>query len=208
VENNSISSIESKSTKKLYIYSFAKRCIDIICSLISIILLSPIFLIVAICIKYESRGPIIFKQLRAGQYSKPFYIYKFRSMTMDAPNKSTEEFLDSSTYITKVGRFIRKTSIDELPQIFNILKGDMSIVGPRPVILREKELIELRAKNGVDQILPGITGLAQINGRDKVSLLDKVKYDTEYLNNRSLLLDLKIVGITLLKVIMRTDTTI
>lgn len=208
MENNSVSHINNKDMKKISIYSIVKRCIDIVCSLISIVLLSPVFLIVAILIKTESKGPIIFKQLRAGQYSKPFYIYKFRSMTMDAPNKSTEEFVDSSSYITKVGRFIRKTSIDELPQLFNILKGDMSIVGPRPVILREKELISLRAKNGVDLILPGITGLAQINGRDKVSLIDKVNYDTEYLNRRSLFLDVRIVVITILKVLMGTDTKV
>lgn len=208
MENNSISHINKKDMKKVSTYDIVKRCIDIFCSLISIVLLSPVFLIVAILIKTESRGPIIFKQLRAGQYSKPFYIYKFRSMRMDAPNKSTEEFVDSSDYITKVGRFIRKTSVDELPQLFNILKGDMSIVGPRPVILREEELIKLRAKKGVDKILPGITGLAQINGRDKVSLIDKVNYDAEYLNKRSLFLDGRIVVITILKVLLGTDAKV
>lgn len=125
-------------------------------------LLPPLFLLVAILIKLDSKGPIIFKQIRIGKNSKPFYIYKFRSMKIDAPNLSTEEFINASDFTTKVGKFIRKTSIDELPQLVNILKGDMSIVGPRPVIEREVRLLEIRKECNVDSILPGITGLAQI----------------------------------------------
>ncbi|GAA0866123.1 sugar transferase [Paraclostridium tenue] len=186
-------------------YNKLKRVIDIIISILGIILLFPIFLITSILIKLESEGPVIFKQLRAGKNSKPFYIYKFRSMKTDAPNLSTNEFEDANLFITKIGRFIRKTSIDELPQLINILKGDMSIVGPRPVILDEKELISLRQDYNVDNILPGITGLAQINGRDSIGNEEKVKLDYEYLQNRSLKLDIKIVFITIFKVLKKSD---
>ena len=186
-------------------YSLVKRIIDIFISLIGIIILSPIFLITAMLIKIESQGPIIFKQLRAGKESEPFYIYKFRSMKIDAPNKSTNDFKDAHVFITKVGKFIRKTSIDELPQLFNILKGDMSIVGPRPVILKEKDLIKLRQEYNIDSLLPGITGWAQINGRDNIGDKEKVRYDYEYLTRRSLRLDIYIILMTALKVIKRSD---
>ena len=186
-------------------YSIFKRFIDIFISLIAIIIFSPIFLITAILIKIESKGPIIFKQLRAGKESEPFYIYKFRSMKIDAPNKSTNDFKDADAFITKVGKVIRKTSIDELPQLFNILKGDMSIVGPRPVILNEEGLIKLRQEYNVDSLLPGITGWAQINGRDNIGDEEKVRYDYEYLTKRSLRLDMYIILMTAFKVIKRSD---
>ena len=186
-------------------YSIIKRFIDILISLIGILILSPLFIITALLIKLESKGPVIFKQLRAGKESEPFYIYKFRSMKIDAPNKSTNDFKDADAFITKVGKFIRRTSIDELPQLFNILKGDMSIVGPRPVILKEKELIKLRQEYNVDSLLPGITGWAQINGRDNIGDEEKVKYDYEYLNRKSLKLDMYIIIMTALKVVKRSD---
>ena len=186
-------------------YSIFKRFIDIFISLIAIIIFSPIFLITAILIKIESKGPIIFKQLRAGKESEPFYIYKFRSMKVDAPNKSTNDFKDADAFITKVGKVIRKTSIDELPQLFNILKGDMSIVGPRPVILNEEGLIKLRQEYNVDSLLPGITGWAQINGRDNIGDEEKVRYDYEYLTKRSLRLDMYIILMTAFKVIKGSD---
>ena len=186
-------------------YPITKRVIDVCISLIGIIIFSPIFLITALLIKIESKGPIIFKQIRAGKESEPFYIYKFRSMKIDAPNKSTSDFKDANSFITKVGKFIRKTSIDELPQLFNILKGDMSIVGPRPVILKEKDLIRLRQEYNVDSLLPGITGWAQINGRDNIGDEEKVRYDYEYLTNRSLRLDMYIILMTVFKVIKRSD---
>lgn len=190
---------------KKNIYNTIKRLIDILMSLLGIMILSPIFLITAIIIKLESKGPVIFRQLRAGKNSEPFYIYKFRSMRIDAPNKSTNDFTDVNQFITKVGKYIRKTSIDELPQLFNILKGDMSIVGPRPVILKEKELIQLRREYGVDSLIPGITGWAQINGRDNIGDEEKVKYDYQYLIKRSLMLDLYIIIMTALKVVKRSD---
>ena len=188
-------------SNELVVYLVSKRIMDIVGSLVGIILLSPLFLIVAMLIKLDSKGPIIFKQIRIGKDSKPFYIYKFRSMKIEAPNLSTEEFKNASDFTTRIGKFIRKTSIDELPQLVNILKGDMSIVGPRPVIEREVRLLELRKKYKVDSILPGITGLAQINGRDHVDDYEKVKYDFKYLINRNLVLDIKIIIKTILKVV-------
>ncbi len=226
-QSTNVSSV-SKSKMKEYrdscfIYRFLKRVIDIICSILGIIVLSPVLIIVSILIKLESNGPIIFKQLRAGKDSKPFYIYKFRSMKVNTPNIATNDFSNASDYITntpniatndfsnasdyitKTGRFIRKTSLDEIPQLFNILKGDMSIVGPRPVILEEVELIELRQMYNVDKILPGITGWAQINGRDNIGNEEKVKYDYEYLTKKSIIMDLYIIVMTALKVLKRSD---
>ena len=199
-ENAITIDLSNVANKASALYSISKRTMDIVSSLVGLILLSPLFLLVAILIKLDSKGPIIFKQIRIGKNSKPFYIYKFRSMKIDAPNLSTEEFINASDFTTKVGKFIRKTSIDELPQLVNILKGDMSIVGPRPVIEREVRLLEIRKDCNVDSILPGITGLAQINGRDNIDDYEKVKYDFEYLSKRNLVLDIKIIINTVLKV--------
>ena len=199
-ENDITIDLSNVANKASALYSISKRTLDIVSSLVGLILLSPLFLLVAILIKLDSKGPIIFKQIRIGKNSKPFYIYKFRSMKIDAPNLSTEEFINASDFTTKVGKFIRKTSIDELPQLVNILKGDMSIVGPRPVIEREVRLLEIRKECNVDSILPGITGLAQINGRDNIDDYEKVKYDFEYLSKRNLVLDIKIIINTVLKV--------
>ncbi|WP_302334074.1 sugar transferase [uncultured Romboutsia sp.] len=199
-ENAITIDLSNVANKASALYSISKRTMDIVSSLVGLILLSPLFLLVAILIKLDSKGPIIFKQIRIGKNSKPFYIYKFRSMKIDAPNLSTEEFINASDFTTKVGKFIRKTSIDELPQLVNILKGDMSLVGPRPVIEREVRLLEIRKECNVDSILPGITGLAQINGRDNIDDYEKVKYDFEYLSKRNLVLDIKIIINTVLKV--------
>lgn len=199
-ENAITIDLSNVANKASALYSISKRTMDIVSSLVGLILLSPLFLLVAILIKLDSKGPIIFKQIRIGKNSKPFYIYKFRSMKIDAPNLSTEEFINASDFTTKVGKFIRKTSIDELPQLVNILKGDMSIVGPRPVIEREVRLLEIRKECNVDSILPGITGLAQINGRDNIDDYEKVRYDFEYLSKRNLVLDIKIIINTVLKV--------
>ena len=199
-ENAITIDLSNVANKASALYSISKRTMDIVSSLVGLILLSPLFLLVAILIKLDSKGPIIFKQIRIGKNSKPFYIYKFRSMKIDAPNLSTEEFINASDFTTKVGKFIRKTSLDELPQLVNVLKGDMSIVGPRPVIEREVRLLEIRKECNVDSILPGITGLAQINGRDNIDDYEKVKYDFEYLSKRNLVLDIKIIINTVLKV--------
>lgn len=205
IKNSNISIDDDNKNKKIDIYNFIKRIIDIFCSLIGLILLSPVFIITAILIRIESKGDVIFKQLRVGKNGKTFYIYKFRSMKIDTPTMATNDMKNPEMYITKVGKFIRKTSIDELPQLVNILMGDMSIVGPRPVIDKETDLINLRKQNKIDVILPGITGWAQINGRDNLGNEEKVKYDKEYLEKRSIKFDLYIMCMTVLKVLKRDD---
>ena len=153
-----------------------KRLFDIFSSSFAIILFSPILILVSVAIKLESKGPIIFKQDRPGINNKLFKIYKFRSMKVDTPNVATD-LLDPADFITKSGKIIRKTSLDELPQLFNILKGDMTVVGPRPALYNQYELIEKRTKVNVHKIKPGLTGLAQVMGRDDNSDDQKVQYD-------------------------------
>lgn len=173
------------------IYVFFKRAFDFSISLLALIILAPLFLLLAFFIKLTSSGAVIFSQKRVGQYGKVINIYKFRTMTSKAPtSKATSDFDDAPEYITKLGRFLRSTSLDEIPQLFNVLKGDMSIIGPRPLILDEVFVHRLREKNDVYLLKPGITGLAQVNGRDFLDAEDKVKFDTQYLHNMSLSLDL------------------
>lgn len=181
---------------------FGKRIIDIILAAIILVITSPMILIVAIAIKLSSKGPVIFRQYRMGQNHRPFKLYKFRSMRIDTPEIASND-LNGEDYHTAVGKFIRKFSIDELPQLFNVLKGDMSIIGPRPVILKETELIELRHRNGAERVRPGITGLAQVNGRDVLSDKPKARYDAQYAKTVSLKNDSKIFMQTILYVIKR-----
>lgn len=169
-----------------------KRLFDIFSSLFAIIIFSPILILVSVAIKLESKGPIIFKQDRPGINNKLFKIYKFRSMKVDTPNVATD-LLDPADFITKSGKIIRKTSLDELPQLFNILKGDMTVVGPRPALYNQYELIEKRTKVNVHKIKPGLTGLAQVMGRDDNSDDQKVQYDKYYLENQSFKLDMYII---------------
>ncbi|MGP3778021.1 sugar transferase [Halanaerobium saccharolyticum] len=178
-----------------------KRLLDIIFSLILTVLLAPFLLLIALLIRLESKGSPIFAQKRVGQDSKPFTIYKFRTMRIDTPDVPTNEFNDRDQYITKMGKFLRVTSLDELPQLFNILKGDMSFVGPRPPLFSQEKLVDNRKEHGVDKFKPGITGWAQINGRDDIDDQQKFEYDLYYKQNHSLLLDFKIVLITFLQVI-------
>ncbi|MGE6368784.1 sugar transferase [Planococcus kocurii] len=182
-------------------YLIFKRLLDIVLSLGAIIIFSPLFLIVSLVVKIDSKGPIIFKQKRPGIDNEIFTIYKFRTMKIETPNVSTEELGDPSNYITKLGLFLRKSSLDEIPQLFNILKGDMSIVGPRPALYNQDNLISMREIEGIDKIKPGLTGYAQVMGRDEISDLEKVKYEKYYKENMSLLLDSKIVWWTLRSVI-------
>ena len=185
-------SVNRQKIKNPGIYFMVKRLMDIILSLSSIILLIPLFIIIGILIKRASKGPVIFKQERYGKNKEPFYIYKFRTMRLDAPNDvSTEELKDSKNYITKIGGFLRRTSLDELPQLFNILLGQMTVVGPRPVVLKEKNLIALRDIYGANNIKPGITGWAQINGRDLLSVEEKAKLDGYYVENMGFKMDIK-----------------
>ena len=182
--------------------AFLKRAMDIIGSLILIICTSPLMLFAAVGVKLSSPGPILFKQERVGLNKKPFYMYKFRSMRTDTPHDKPTHLLENpDQYITKVGHFLRKSSLDELPQLWNILKGDMSFVGPRPLISSEMRAHRLRLEYGVYRFRPGLTGLAQINGRDEISLMKKMKYDKIYCDNWSIKLDLiillKSVGVAL-----------
>lgn len=180
-----------------------KRTFDFIVSLVAIILLSPIMLIVGIMVKVTSEGPIVFKQKRVGRYNVEFEIYKFRTMIINTPCVATNDLVDSKKYLTKIGGFLRKSSLDEIPQLFNVLKGEMSLVGPRPIMAKEVELINLRTEKSVNTILPGITGLAQIHGRDSLSVKDKVYLDEVYMHDESKLKDLKIIMSTIFKVIKR-----
>lgn len=180
-----------------------KRLFDLIVSVIALIILCIPFLLIAILIKIDSRGPVFFKQQRMGINSVPFNIYKFRSMYMEAPNNRATAQLDhAEDQITRVGKVLRKTSIDELPQFINVLKDEMSIIGPRPVILAETELIEMRHSNGADNVLPGLTGLAQVHGRDQISNLQKAKYDGAYAVALSFRTDLKITVRTIWYVLL------
>lgn len=183
---------------------YLKRFFDFLLSVLGVICLSPIFIIVIILIKIDSKGPIIFKQKRIGKDKKEFEIYKFRSMRIDAPkNAPTHTLENPSMYITKVGQFIRKTSLDELPQLINIIKGDMSIVGPRPALWNQYDLIAERDKYNANSIRPGLTGYAQVNGRDELPIEVKAKYDGEYLSKYNFLFDLKIMFLTVFKVLKR-----
>ena len=169
-----------------------KRGIDFLLSLVGIIVLSPILLILCIAIKIDSKGPIIFKQKRVGKNKSHFYIYKFRTMKVDTPQETPTHLLSNPDFfITRVGKFLRKTSLDELPQLFNILKGDMAVIGPRPALWNQYDLIEERDKYHANDIRPGLTGLAQISGRDELEIDYKARLDGQYTANITPMMDLK-----------------
>lgn len=178
-----------------------KRLFDFVMSLMGIIVLSPIILIVALAVKLTSPGPMLFKQRRIGKNNNEFQIYKFRTMRIDTPNVPTHLLENPEQWITPVGKFLRKTSLDELPQLFNILKGEMSIVGPRPALYNQIDLKEMRTEAGVHKLVPGLTGWAQINGRDEIPLSLKVKLDKEYLEKKNFFFDIKIIFMTVLSVL-------
>ncbi|HGF7868263.1 TPA: sugar transferase [Enterococcus faecium] len=169
-----------------------KREIDFLLSLVGIIVLSPILLILCIAIKIDSKGPVIFKQKRVGKNKTHFYIYKFRTMKVDTPKETPTHLLSNPDFfITRVGKFLRKTSLDELPQLFNILKGDMAVIGPRPALWNQYDLIEERDKYHANDIRPGLTGLAQISGRDELEIDYKARLDGQYTANITPIMDLK-----------------
>ncbi|MBQ7131144.1 MAG: sugar transferase [Oscillospiraceae bacterium] len=172
--------------------NFFKRLIDFVLALFGIILLAVPMLILVICIKVDSKGPVLFKQKRVGKNKTHFNILKFRTMYADTPKDvPTHLLVDPDKYITRVGKFLRKTSLDELPQIFNILLGSMSIVGPRPALWNQFDLIALRDQNSANDVRPGLTGLAQISGRDELELEEKARLDGEYVSKLSFAMDLK-----------------
>jgi O-antigen biosynthesis protein WbqP len=186
----------------MIIYPKIKRIIDFILSIISILIIWPIFLLIAILIKLDSKGPVLFKQKRSGKNKTHFFILKFRTMRTDTPNETPTHLLrDPDVFITKIGKFLRKTSLDELPQIINILKGEMSIIGPRPALWNQYDLIAERDKYGANDIHPGLTGWAQINGRDELPLEIKAKLDGEYIKMMSFTFDFKVFLKTILSVL-------
>ena len=187
-------------------YRYVKRAMDIVGAVIGLVLMAVPMVLVAVAVKLDSPGPVFFRQLRMGRHSVPFVCYKFRSMYTSAPRECAANDLQDRVHtVTRVGNFLRKSSLDEVPQLWNVLKGDMSLIGPRPLILKETWINEERAKRGVYELQPGITGLAQICGRNQVSDRDKVYFDEYYLMHYGVGLDLKILFGTVLYVILSRD---
>lgn len=188
------------------VYTRIKRLLDIVLSAAGLVVLAVPLLVMMLVIYLDNPGPVFFSQYRVGLDGDHFKMYKFRSMRVTAPHElSTCEIVDPKAYITRVGRIIRKYSIDELPQLYNVLIGDMSLVGPRPLILKETDMHELRNRYGVYSVRPGLTGFAQINGRDLVTTEQKVYWDVKYLEEYGFLTDLKIILGTIPKILCHTD---
>lgn len=184
-----------------------KRVFDLVlAALAGIFLLLPV-LMVAVLVRFTSKGPALYWSDRVGRNNAIFKMPKFRSMRIGTPAVATHLLRDPDSYLTLIGSFLRKSSLDELPQLLSIIKGDMSFVGPRPALFNQHDLIELRTRSGVHKLLPGLTGWAQINGRDELPIPQKVALDVEYLQNRSFWLDIKIIFFTALKVLRRDNVT-
>ena len=184
-----------------------KRIFDVVLSIILLIVLILPMLLIALLIRLTSDGQAIYWSDRVGKNGVLFKMPKFRSMQVNTPIVATHLIKQPDEFLSPIGAFLRRSSLDELPQLFSILKGDMSFVGPRPALFNQDDLITLRENKGVNQLIPGITGWAQVNGRDKLSITDKVIFDVEYLNNQSLLFDLKILWMTFVKVIKRVGVS-
>jgi O-antigen biosynthesis protein WbqP len=178
-----------------------KRAFNIVISLMIIFILALLFIVICISIKFSSKGPAIHWSDRVGRNNIIFKMPKFRSMLTDTPAVATHLLDNPDAYLSPIGGFLRRYSLDELPQLFSVLKGDMSFIGPRPALFNQEDLIALRSEEGVDKLLPGITGWAQVNGRDELSIPDKVAFDVEYLNHQSFWFDMKILWATFLKVV-------
>lgn len=173
-------------------YGAVKRGGDLFFSCISMLILAPLFLVLVIAVKLDSPGPVLFRQKRVGIHKRHFYILKFRTMLQDAPSDvPTHLHIESEQHFTRLGRFLRRTSLDELPQIINIIRGDMSWVGPRPALWNQEDLIAERDKYGANDVRPGLTGWAQINGRDELDILQKAALDGEYVEKMGLKMDLR-----------------
>ena len=184
-----------------------KRIFDLLVSLLAFILFSIPMLLVAIAVKLTSSGPILYWSERVGRNNKIFRMPKFRTMRVNTPLLPTHLLQNANTFITPIGSFLRKSSLDELPQLFCIILGHMSLVGPRPVLQNQQDLIDARTALGIHILTPGLTGWAQVNGRDEIPLDLKVKYDKEYLDQKSFLMDLKILVLTVWKVLRLEDVT-
>lgn len=183
------------------VYKTWKNVIDRVLALMGLIVLSPVFIVLIVAIKLDSKGPVFFRQKRVGIHKRYFYILKFRTMRTDTPKDiPTHQLEKPEQYITKVGKFLRRTSLDELPQIINILKGDMAIVGPRPALWNQYDLIAERDKYGANDVLPGLTGWAQINGRDELPIVKKAKLDGAYVARMGLGMDIRCILGTIVSV--------
>ena len=180
-----------------------KRLFDIFFSFLCFTFLFALILIISLSIKLTSKGPILHCSIRVGKNNIPFKMLKFRTMYLNTPAIATHLLKEPSQYLTSIGSFLRKTSFDEIPQLLNILMGNMSFVGPRPALFNQYDLIKLRTSKGVHQLTPGLTGWAQVNGRDDLSLTKKVNFDTDYLKKKSFIFDLKILYLTFIKIIRR-----
>ena len=180
-----------------------KRIFDLFSSVVLFSLLGIPMLLITIAIRLTSKGRVLYWSDRVGKNNDIFKMPKFRSMLIDTPTVATHLLDNPDSYLSPIGGFLRRSSLDEIPQLFSVLKGDMSFVGPRPALFNQEDLIALRTEKGVDKLLPGITGWAQVNGRDELSIPDKVALDVEYLNRQSFWLDVKILWMTFLKVIKR-----
>lgn len=184
-----------------------KRIFDLCVSLVALVLFSPLFLLCALAVKLTSKGPIYYISDRIGADNTHFDMLKFRTMRTDAPQLATHLMTDPKAFLTPIGDFLRKSSLDELPQLINVIRGEMSIVGPRPALFNQDDQIALRTESGAHALTPGITGWAQINGRDDIPIARKVELDTWYLHNRSFALDLKIIVLTARNVIGRKNVS-
>jgi O-antigen biosynthesis protein WbqP len=180
-----------------------KRLFDIAVTLVAAVFLALPILIVAVVVRLASPGPVLFWSERVGRNNRIFKMPKFRSMRIDTPAVATHLLQNPDQWLTPIGSFLRRSSLDELPQLWSILKGDMSFVGPRPALFNQDDLIALRTERGLHELAPGLTGWAQVNGRDQLPILEKVQLDAEYLQRRSFLFDLKILWMTALKVLSR-----
>jgi len=180
-----------------------KRIFDLLLGVVILVFLVAPMLLISIAVRLSSMGPALYWSDRVGKNNKIFKMPKFRSMLIDTPAVATHLLDNPDSYLSPIGGFLRRSSLDELPQLFSVLKGDMSFVGPRPALFNQDDLITLRTEKDVDKLLPGITGWAQVNGRDELSIPDKVALDVEYLNRQSFWFDIKILWMTFLKVINR-----
>lgn len=180
-----------------------KRCFDLLLALIAAVILALPVMLVALMVKLTSHGPALYWSDRVGRHNRIFRMPKFRSMRIGTPAVATHLLKDPKVYLTPIGSFLRKSSLDELPQLWSILVGDMSFVGPRPALFNQDDLIALRTEFGVHELVPGLTGWAQINGRDELPIPEKVKLDVEYLQRRSLWFDIRILWLTFVKVLQR-----
>lgn len=197
--------VEKHTSSESIYQKYIKTIIDVLFASLLTVAVLPLLALIAVSVKLTSPGPVLFKQLRYGKNSEQFWIYKFRTMQIDAPILADQAFYNKDKYLTPIGKFLRSTSLDELPQLINILDGDMSFIGPRPLSDTDIEVISARLENGADLIKPGITGYAQVNGRNTIDNEQKAYLDSVYAENISLKFDVWIVFQTVFKVLSRKD---